>query len=82
MQKIESKRNRKIAEGIQGLRRRRLRSLLNANEEAAFKRNAEYTRYFAIYLDSVRCASIKYFCDFKRFRLWSTIVLVSLRIVR
>ena len=37
----------KIEEEFQGLRRRRLRSLLGANEEAAFKRNEEITFYFA-----------------------------------
>ena len=37
----------KIEEEFQGLRRRRLRSLLIVNEEAAFKRNEEITFYFA-----------------------------------
>ncbi len=37
----------KREEEFQGLRRRRLRSLLGANEEASFKRNEEITFYFA-----------------------------------
>ena len=54
----------------------------DVNEEAAFKRNTEITRYFKIYLASVRCASIKYFCDLRRLRDWSTIVLVSAKMLR